>query len=198
MSGSNCCFLICIQVSCETGKMVWYSHFFVYRLRLLGLYGNCMFNFWGNSKMFSKVAEPFYSPLNKTWMDFFLHNLLNSLHLNLSKTLDSHLKGKDIPQSVSKFSSFITISSVHFSCSVVSDSLRPHESQHARPPCPSPTPRVHSVSCPSSQWCHPAISSSVVPFSSFPQSLPALESFSMSQLFSWGTQGFKTSHWPLP
>ena len=65
------------------------------------------------------------------------------------------------------------LSSVQFSRSVVSDSLRPHESQHARPPCPSPTPGVHSDSRPSSQWCHPAISSSVVPFSSCPQSLPA-------------------------
>ena len=63
--------------------------------------------------------------------------------------------------------------SVHFSCSVVSDFLRPHESQHARPPCPSPTPRVHSDSSPSSRWCHPTISSSVVPFSSCPQSFPA-------------------------
>ena len=79
-------------------------------------------------------------------------------------------------------------SSVQFSCSVVSDSLRPHESQHARPPCPSPSPRVHSDSRPSSQWCHPAISSSVVPFSSCPQSLPASESFPMSQLFAWGGQ----------
>ena len=67
--------------------------------------------------------------------------------------------------------------SVQFSCSVVSNSLRPHESQHARPPCPSPTPRVHSDSRPSSQWCHPAISSSVVPYSSCPQSLPASEFF---------------------
>ena len=73
------------------------------------------------------------------------------------------------------------------SCSVVSDSLRPHELQHARPPCPSPTPRVHSDSCPSSQWCHLAISSSVIPFSC-PQSLPASESFPMSQLFTWGGQ----------
>ena len=64
----------------------------------------------------------------------------------------------------------------------MSDSLQPHESQHARPPCPSPTPRVHSNSHPSSQWCHPAISSSVVAFSSGPQSLPASESFPMSQL----------------
>ena len=69
----------------------------------------------------------------------------------------------------------IQFSSVQFSRSVVSDSLRPHESQHARPPCPSPSPRVHSDSGPSSLWCHPAISSSVVPFSSCPQSLPASE-----------------------
>ena len=79
-------------------------------------------------------------------------------------------------------------SSVHFSRLVVSDSLWPHESQHARPPCPSPTPRVHSDSCPLSQCCHPAISSSVVPFSSCPQSLPASESFPMSQLFACGGQ----------
>ena len=72
--------------------------------------------------------------------------------------------------------------------SVVSDSLRPYELQHTRPPCPSPTPRVHSDSRPLSQWCHPAISSSVIPFSSCPQSLPASESFLMSQLFAWGDQ----------
>ena len=78
--------------------------------------------------------------------------------------------------------------SVQLSRSVVSDSLRPHELQHARPPCPSPTPGVHSDSRPSSQWCHPAISSSVIPFSSFPQSLPASESFPMSQLLAWGGQ----------
>ena len=79
-------------------------------------------------------------------------------------------------------------SSVQFSSSVVSDSLWSHESQHARPPCPSPTHRAHPNPCPSSQWCHPAISSSVVPFSSCPQSLPASGSFPMSQLFSWGSQ----------
>ena len=70
-------------------------------------------------------------------------------------------------------------------CSVMSDSLRPHESQHARPPCPSPSPGVHPNSCPLSRWCHPAISSSVVPFSCL-QSFPASESFPMSQLFAWG------------
>ena len=79
-------------------------------------------------------------------------------------------------------------SSVQFSRSVMSDSLQPHELQHARPPCPSPTPRVHSDSRPSSPWCHPAISSSVVPFSSCPQSLLASGSFPISQLFTWGGQ----------
>ena len=81
-----------------------------------------------------------------------------------------------------------TASSVQFSHSAVSDSLRPHESQHAIPPCPSSTPGVHSNSYLSSRWCHPAISSSVVPFSSCPQSLPASESFPMRQLFPWGGQ----------
>ena len=76
--------------------------------------------------------------------------------------------------------------SVQFSRSVVSDSLWPHELQHARPPYPSPTPGVYSNSCPSSQWCHPTISSSVVPFSSQPQSFPESGSFQISQLFAWG------------
>ena len=79
-------------------------------------------------------------------------------------------------------------SSVQFSRSVVSDSLQPHELQHARPPCPSPAPGVHSNSGPSSRWYHPAISFSVIPFSSCPQSLPASESFPMSQPFAWGDQ----------
>ena len=85
------------------------------------------------------------------------------------------------------------LSSVQFSCSGMSDSLQPHELQNARPPCTSPTPRVHSDSCPSSQWCHPAISSSVIPFSSYPQFLPASESFPMSQLFAWGGQSIGVS-----
>jgi len=91
--------------------------------------------------------------------------------------------------------------SVQFSRSVVSDSLRPRESQHARPPYPSPTHGVHSNSCPSSQWCHPAISSSLVPFSSCPQSLPASESFPMSQKSSiyskspaWGTLSLELTY----
>ena len=90
--------------------------------------------------------------------------------------------------------------SVQFSRSVVSDSLQPHESQHASPSCPSPTTRVYSNSCPSSRWCHPAISSSVVPLSSCPQFLPASGSFPMSQLFTWGGQstGVSASSSVLP
>ena len=83
--------------------------------------------------------------------------------------------------------------SVQFSCSVVSDSLWPHELQHARTPCPSSAPGVYSNSCPLSQWCYPAISSSVVPFSSCPQSLPASGSFPMSQLFAWGDHSIGVS-----
>ena len=83
--------------------------------------------------------------------------------------------------------------SVQFSCSVMSNSLQPHESQHARPPCPSPTPGVHPNPCPSSRWCHPTISSSVVPFSSCPQSFPASGSFPVSQLFLSGGQSIGVS-----
>ena len=88
--------------------------------------------------------------------------------------------------------------SVQFNRSVMSNSLWPHESQHTRPPCPSPTPRVHSNSCPSGRWYHPAISSSVIPFSSCPQSLPASGSFPTSQLFAWGGQSTGVSASVLP
>ena len=111
--------------------------------------------------------------------------------------LDTLLKSRDIQ-----------FSSVQINRSVMSNCLQTHESQHARPPCPSPTPGVHSNSCPSSQWCHPAISFSIIPFSSCPQSLPASASFPMSQLFAWGGQSIgvsalasvlpmKTQDWPL-
>ena len=92
--------------------------------------------------------------------------------------------------------SALSTSSVQFSRSAVSKSLWLHESQHTRPPCPSPTPGVYSNSCPSSQWCHPAISSSVIPFSSCPQSLPASGSFPTSQLFTWGGQSIEVSASP--
>ena len=83
---------------------------------------------------------------------------------------------------------FSELLSVQFSCSVVSDSFRPHGLQHPRPPCPSPTPGVYSNSCPLSRWCHSTISSSVIPFSSCPQSFPASGSFQMSQFFTWSGQ----------
>ena len=88
---------------------------------------------------------------------------------------------------------FPCFSSVHFSHSVVSDSLWPHGLQHARPPCPSLTPRVYSNSCPSSWWCHPTISSSVIPFSFHPQSFPASGSFQMSQFFPSGGESIGVS-----
>ena len=90
------------------------------------------------------------------------------------------------------------VSTGHFSCSVVSDSLWPHGLQHTRPLCPSPTPRVDPNSCPLSWWCHPIISSSVVPFSSCPQSFPASRSFQMSQLSTSGGQSIGASASVLP
>ena len=94
-------------------------------------------------------------------------------------SMGSHRVGQDW----NNLAAAAAFSSVQFSRTVVFDSLQPHESQHARPPCPSPTPRVHLNPCPLSWWCHPTISSSVVPFSSCPQSFPASGSFPMSQLF---------------
>ena len=92
----------------------------------------------------------------------------------------------------------IIFSSLQFSHSVMANSLRPHESQYTRPLCPSPTPGIHSNLCPSSRWCHPAISSSVVPFSFRPQSLLVSGSFPMSQLFTWGGQSIGVSASALP
>ena len=89
---------------------------------------------------------------------------------------------------------FVCLSSVHFSCSVMSDSLQPHGLQHTRPPCLSPTPRAYSNSCPSSQWCHPTISSSVIPFFCL-QSFSASGSFQMSQFFTSGGQSIGVSAW---
>ena len=121
--------------------------------------------------------------------------------LAVQGTLKSLLQHHSSKASILWYSAFfiVLISSVQFSHSVVSDSLRPHESQHTRPPCPSPTPRVYPNSCPSSRWCHPTISSSVVPFSSCPQSFPASGSFPMSQLSASGSQstGVSTST-PVP
>ena len=109
------------------------------------------------------------------------------------------LSGDQFPtRSVSRITSleekmFLVVSSLQFSRSVVSDSLQPHHLQHNRLPCPSPTPRAYSNSCPSTQWCHLTISSSVIPFSSYHQSLPASGSFPMNQFFPSGDQSIGVS-----
>ena len=133
----------------------------------------------------------------------FLSPTFIRLILALANPLCLFLLGNLFPLTVSSFfnsacssTPAIPFSSVHFSSVQslsVSDSLWPNESQHTRPPCPSPTPGVHSDSRPSSRWCHPAIPSSVVPFSSCPQSLPASGSYPMSQLFVWGGQSTRVS-----
>ena len=116
-------------------------------------------------------------------MDYTVHGILQARSLFLLQRI---FPNRQILYQLSH-------SSVQFSSSVVSDSLRPHESEHARPCCPSPTPEVHQHSCLSSWWCCPAISSSAIPFSSCPQSLPASGSFPMSQLFTRGDQSIGVS-----
>ena len=118
------------------------------------------------------VVDNFFSSGRVNCQTYFM----KSWKFNLSPEIITIL----IIEEVEVSNYVIQFSSVQFSRSIVSDSLRPQESQHTRPPCPSPTPRVHSDSHPSSRWCHPAISSSAVLFSSCPQSLPASESFPMS------------------
>ena len=113
------------------------------------------------------------------------------MHLDIFKVKNWQLQCKVFQLSSVQFSSVSSVQSVQLLS--MPDSLRSHESQYARPPCPSPTPGVHANSCPSNQRCHPAISSSVVPFSSCPQSLPASGSFPMSQLFAWGGQSIGVS-----
>ena len=127
------------------------------------------------------------------WFSAFLLSLMYAFHIrncypNPQAQLQWNPLWFDYIHALITYNTYYTIRSDQISRSVMSNSLRPHESQNARPRCPSPTPRVHSDSRPSSQWCHPAISSSVVPFSSCPQSLPASETFPMSQLFAWGGQ----------
>ena len=129
-------------------------------------------------KNFVKVSNNDYTQLNRI-LENYNKELKEIYRIQSKRWRDGNYERKD-----NRLVGQTEKISVQFSCSVVSDSLRPHESQHARPPCPSPTPRVHSDSCPLSQWCRLAISSSVVPFSSCPQS----ESFPVSQLFASGGQ----------
>ena len=124
--------------------------------------------------------------ISKSLFRYILKKMSLNFSINIEKS--GHQRAGSLNTVWSFNQSSWTFSSVQFSRSVVSDSLRAHESQHARPPCPSPTPRVYPYSCSLSWWCHPAISFSVIPFSSCPQSLPASESFPMSQLFTWGGQ----------
>ena len=130
-------------------------------------------------------------PLILPWEKFSTLSIPS--HFSKLRPMDCFILLKHEADNYSESPTVNQFSSVQFSLSVVSDSLRPHESQHARPPCPSPTPRIYPNSCPSSRWCHPAISSSAIPFSSCPQSHPALESFPMSQLFTWGGQSIGVS-----
>ena len=114
---------------------------------------------------------------------------MKSCLYNRGKSILSGLKTTNFGYSyLHSFIGIISTSSVQFSLLVLSDSLQPHGLQHARPPCPSPTPGVCANSCPLSRWCHPSISSSVIPFSSHPQSFPASESFRMSQFLALGAK----------
>ena len=135
---------------------------------------------------------PPWEPLRAPWVSNFSFQIIRSYKLVMHDPDLGFRKAwfglYNVGSKVNYLDNFSTLKwrSVQFSCSVMSDSLRPHEPQHARPPCLSPTPGVHPNPCPLSQWCHPTISSSVVRFSSCPQSLPASESFQMSQLFISG------------
>ena len=122
----------------------------------------------------------------KSRVAIWLYSKIKMLNKNIIEELAEHYCLFNVQNKI--YEKKNRFSSVQFSHSFVFDSLRPHELQSARPPCPSPTPGVHSDWGPLSRWCHPAISSSVVPFSSCPQSLPASEYFPMSQLFLWGGQ----------
>ena len=152
---------------------------------------NCVYPSFDGSVQFSSVFQScltLCNPMNRSTPGLPVHHQLpeftqTHIHQVGDAIQPSHPLLSPSPPALNL--SQHQFSSAQFSRSVVSNSLWPHESQRARPPCPSPTPGVHSNSHPLSQWCHPAISSSVIPFSSCPQSLPASESFPMSQLFAW-------------
>ena len=145
----------------------------------------------GFSKQEYWSGLPFPSPMHACMVSHFSH-----VWFCATLRTAAHQAPLSTGFSRQEYWSGVPLPSPQFSRSVMSNSLQPHESKHTRPPCPSPTPGVHPDSCPSSQWCHPAIYSSVLPFSSCPQSLPASESFPMSQLFTWGGQSTGVSALP--
>ena len=119
----------------------------------------------------------------KVFISYLLYFIFTSLHSSIWRVSKSYLSHHLIKMP----------SSVQFSCSVLSDSLQPYETKHAKPPCPSPTPRVHPNPCPFSRWCHPIISSSVIPFCSCSQSFPTSGSLQISQLFTPGGKSIGVS-----
>ena len=144
-----------------------------------------------------EMADTFPPPLFVCMCVCFTGRQMPSTEDSKASTIDLkgnlNMKQKQLTEKLLCTAGLLVSCSVQFSHSVVSNSLRPHELQHARPPCPSPILRVYSNSCPSSQWCHPTISSSIVPFSSCLQSFPASGSFPMSQLFASGGQSIGVS-----
>ena len=135
---------------------------------------------WRNGKVELKTNCPDFSAL------FYPRTILPKVRIiQCANNVEVHYQKLTVIWTQVLLRPSVAPCSVQISRSVVSDSLRPHELHHAGPPCPSPTPRVHPNSCALNRWCHPAISSSVVPFSSCPQSLPASGFFPMSQFFAW-------------
>ena len=167
--------------------MVWYSHFLKNFLQFVVIHTVKGFSIINEADVFLEFPC-FYDPED-------VGNLISGSSAFSKSSLNIWKFSVHICWSLAWriLSITLLVCSFQFSRSVVSNSLQPHESQHARPPCPSPTPGVYSNSCPSSWWRHPAISSSVVPFASCPQSLPTSGSFPVSQLFTWSSQNIGVS-----
>ena len=186
--------MINAALSVQIRPCLQFLRVYISRIGLAGSYGNSIFKFFRTSVLFSIFITLFYipptveegngNPLQCSCMENPRDR--GAWWVTVYGITQNQTGLKRLSSSTSN--STRVFQSVQFSRSVVSDSLWPHESQHARPSCLSPPPGVNSNSRPSSQWCHPTISSSVVPLASCPKSLPASESFPMSQIFPWGGQ----------